>query len=366
MSIVVEISDSQGKFIAKRTVNDFDPMFILDVNDSDFELEERRIWLYNEETSERSLGYKYNKRVRTKGVVSQIKRGGKIKLPSENKQRNIVAVTFDAMTGIEILAPQQIQRCTGKENYLKSYCVDDTERSIELRPGTQVLGGRGSGFYDNYGIILHAEFTGGAQEKWEDWAYYVMIRQLISDDLTAFWVLVDGIQGAISEPKEITRFPTQENVNLDNLLKRGESELFEYFIKNPQKIDALHPKQFQELVSAIYKNLGFNVEQVGAWNQADGGIDIIAVSKSFAGFEYKLAIQCKVSKNKISATPIRELAGVINGREIHQGVVATTSRFTKPAISEQKGHFWNIELLDKEAIVNKMIRLILEDDRSYY
>ena len=297
-------------------------------------------------------------------VKNKIMKGYKIRLLNETTNREVVGVTIENFYGyLEIIAPKQLKPRTEKEKYVEMYKLNGTGCS-ELRPGTQILGGRNTGFYDDYGIIIQAEYTGGSIDNFEDWAFLVLAKTDFRR-LATQWILLDSINGIVAEPKEITKFKTHENSDLDELLKNGEYDLFDYFIKYPDKLDNIHPKQFENLVASIYKNLGFNVETVGAWNQADGGIDIIAVSKSFSGFEYKLAIQCKASKNKISARPIRELAGVLRNKEIHQGVVATTSKFTANAIQEKEGFFWNIDLVDKERLLRRMASLLVDEDHKF-
>lgn len=357
--ILVRIADPQGVFFAEREVIDFDPVFYLALDDPDYQLITRHLGLIQSQpgTYTRGPEIRFYDPNRLEGAIDQLYRGCKIKIPNEQSLRNVVSVTNNVTADIEILAPLQVKTSTGNEKY----CID-VKKGIELRPGAQIIGGRHSGFYDSFGIILQAEYTGGSTEKWEDWAYKILTRGHIGQ-LTTFWILISGVGGAVSEPKEITRFNTFEDSSLDELLKNGEHDLFDYFVKNPNKLSSIHPKQFEELVSSVYKNLGFDVEPVGAWNQADGGIDIKAISRSFSGFEYKLAIQCKVSKNKISARPIRELAGVISHNKIHQGIVATTSNFTDSAIKEHEGHFWNISLLDKEKLMDKMVWLLIEEDQ---
>jgi len=240
---------------------------------------------------------------------------------------------------------------TDEEKYYSMYC-DSLKKNVELKPGTEILGARYSGFYDSYGLIIQADYIGSSREKLEEWAYWVLYYRFGAfHEACIFPSLIQSVE---SEPIQIIKFNIFDNTDLDELLNNGEQDLFDYFIIHPDKLNDIHPKQFEKLVLSIYKNQGFNVESVGAWNQADGGIDIVAISKSFSGFEYKLAIQCKVSRNKISARPIRELAGVLNTHEFHQGVVATTSSFTKNAINEKLGHYWNIDLVDRNKLLSRM------------
>ncbi len=115
----------------------------------------------------------------------------------------------------------------------------------------------------------------------------------------------------------------------------------------------------------IYEALGFDAAPIGAWNQADGGVDIIALAKTDAGTPMRLAIQCKASRNRITARPIRELAGVLDKFKAHQGIVATTSKFTRDALDEAEGHFWKVSLQDRDDIYRRMLAIVRPDLKQY-
>jgi cold shock CspA family protein len=138
-------------------------------------------------------------------------------------------------------------------------------------------------------------------------------------------------------------------------------EVIRFLSKKPTDIYQLHAKVFEELVAEIFKSEGFTTELMGSWNQADGGVDIIAVRRDIGGFPVRYAIQCKryADHRLITADPIRGLAGVLDRFHAHAGVIATTSHFTKPAQEEVEAHFWKINLRDYESIVASLQRLEL-------
>ena len=135
--------------------------------------------------------------------------------------------------------------------------------------------------------------------------------------------------------------------------------------KHPDAVGKLSGEQFESVMIAIYRNLGFDVESVGRWNQADGGVDIIAITRTEASTDFRIAIQCKASKNKISAKPIRELAGVLDKFKAHQGIVATTSQFTGPARVETEGHMWKMTLQDRDAIVRRLMAIVRPELKDF-
>ena len=139
-------------------------------------------------------------------------------------------------------------------------------------------------------------------------------------------------------------------------------ELIQHLKANPNDLYQIHPKTFEEMVAAIFRNEGFETDLIGSWNQADGGVDVIAVKKVVDGIALRTAIQCKryKSNRRISADPIRSLAGVLDRFHAHVGVVATTSYFTDSAQKETESHLWRIGLRDFNSIVKSLKELDFE------
>jgi hypothetical protein len=327
------IEDKEGTILVQHLVINNDPYFIL-VPDSPERFKKIKI----------ERGYK---------LCRMNERG-------DEDRRTIVAVTDVSSilsVYIEITAPRQLESPKENKPYLKHSTWVEDEKYIELRPGATIVGGRESGFYDDYGIILDAHHTGGDPQKDEDWIYYVIARSDFGK-YAPLWILLKRIGFPVSNPISITEFDIKPSQTIDNLLADGEKELLNYFLHHPKKLEMLSPKQFEDLVKAIYKNLGFLTEAIGSWNQPDGGVDIMALSKTDANDEYRIAIQCKTSKKRISARPIRELAGVLDAFKAHQGIVATTSKFTESAKKEVEGHLWRISLQDKDDLYKKIAKIL--------
>lgn len=156
--------------------------------------------------------------------------------------------------------------------------------------------------------------------------------------------------GLVAAPSEAVAVET---------IKALTDEVIRQLNRNPTDLYRLHPAMFEELIAEIFVSEGFTTEFVKGWNQADGGIDIVAVRRDVGGFSMRYAIQCKRSAahRLLTAVPIRELAGVLDRFQAHVGVVATTSYFTKPARVESEAHFWKIALRDYESIVKSLKKL---------
>lgn len=140
------------------------------------------------------------------------------------------------------------------------------------------------------------------------------------------------------------------------LQKKVGAELITLLSRNPQDLFKLNAKEFEEVIAEIYVINGYTAELLGAWNQADGGIDIVVVRGGIGSSQFRMAIQCKryASKNRVSAAPIRSLAGVLDRFHAHAGLIVTTSDFTKPAREEAESFFWKVSLMNYQGIVEAL------------
>jgi cold shock protein len=179
------------------------------------------------------------------------------------------------------------------------------------------------------------------------------------DDLTSPGLIVGPEQRPIdllSEPKwaattSIFETPSEQ---IDSLIRRIQTD--------PALLREIHPGQFETLVAVMLQKEGYETELVSKWNEADGGVDIIAVYRLSGGLETRFAIQCKHTRNKVSATPIRALNGVLDRFKAHQGIVATTSFFTKSAALEVQTHHWKVSLRDFDNIIASLKAMQLVAD----
>jgi restriction system protein len=132
--------------------------------------------------------------------------------------------------------------------------------------------------------------------------------------------------------------------------------LIERLAQYPEDIFNLPPDVFERVSAELLKEEGFEVETVGRWNEPDGGVDILAVRHLDFGMAFRVAVQCKrYSRNRrVSAEPIRSLAGVLDRFRAHAGVVATTSYFTEHAKEEAREHFWRISLRDYDRLLQDL------------
>lgn len=115
------------------------------------------------------------------------------------------------------------------------------------------------------------------------------------------------------------------------LFSSVEREILAYFGRHPEMMYSLPPRKFEELVAAVFKQSGFDVELTP--ETRDGGIDIIAVRNgALVGRELHF-IECKryLPYNTVGIGVVQRLLGVVEQHRATKGVLVTTSSFSKDA-----------------------------------
>ncbi|MEE9339050.1 MAG: restriction endonuclease [Methylococcaceae bacterium] len=120
------------------------------------------------------------------------------------------------------------------------------------------------------------------------------------------------------------------------IMRDCESELLAYASNNISTIHELSPRKFEELVAAIFRNHGYDVQLTP--QSRDGGFDILAVQHSkLTGKEVTL-VECKRyhPERKVGISYVQRLLGSVSQNGANKGVLVTTSFFTKDALKVQQ------------------------------
>ncbi|WP_152226041.1 restriction endonuclease [Pseudomonas sp. SCB32] len=108
-------------------------------------------------------------------------------------------------------------------------------------------------------------------------------------------------------------------------------------------IDGISWREFEQLVSEVFRQKGFTVTETGG-NGPDGGVDLILHMGSD-----KYLVQCKQWRAiKVGVTVIREFFGVMAAQGASGGFVVTSGTYTDDAKEFAKGR--NIQLVDGELV----------------
>lgn len=110
-----------------------------------------------------------------------------------------------------------------------------------------------------------------------------------------------------------------------------ELEVLAYFGRHPELLYSLPPRKFEELVAAVFRNNGFEVELTP--ETRDGGVDIVAVQKNGFGGNTLHLVECKryLPENKVSIGIVQRMLGVVEQHRATQGIIVTTSSFSREA-----------------------------------
>ena len=112
-----------------------------------------------------------------------------------------------------------------------------------------------------------------------------------------------------------------------------ELEVLAYFGRHPELLHSLPPRKFEELVAAVFRNNGFDVELTP--ETRDGGIDIVAVQKNGFGGDTLHLVECKryLPDNKVGIGIVQRMLGVVEQHRATQGLIVTTSSFSSDALN---------------------------------
>ncbi len=110
-----------------------------------------------------------------------------------------------------------------------------------------------------------------------------------------------------------------------------ELEVLAYFGQHPELLHSLPPRKFEEIVATVFRNNGFDVELTP--ETRDGGIDIIAVQKNSFGGSTLHLVECKryLPENKVGIGIVQRMLGVVEQHRATQGLIVTTSSFSRDA-----------------------------------
>lgn len=219
---------------------------------------------------------------------------------------------------------------------------DETKGTITLPLGYGHDGGRKWMEIETH-EELDRELTNLAESEWINYAPF-------DGGEPVFEPNVDGyVQDAMEELKAedfFARFPkppeTEELFGSGELLSPAamqrvsfdlseiNDELIKYLARHPEKMRALHPRKFEELVAELFRDKGYDVELTRF--SKDGGFDIRAIRKTDVGLGLTL-IECKrfAADRPVGVTLIRGLFGVVEKERATGGLFVTTSYFTRGA-----------------------------------
>ncbi|PSB61553.1 hypothetical protein C7B61_15765 [filamentous cyanobacterium CCP1] len=113
----------------------------------------------------------------------------------------------------------------------------------------------------------------------------------------------------------------------------------------------IHPRKFEEVVGAVFSNLGYDTRVTGYSN--DGGIDVVLDGPE----DSLIGVQVKRYRNSIEVSQIRELTGALVLHGMTRGMFVTTSDFqagAKGTVNLASVRGIEIELVNAEAFFDAL------------
>jgi restriction system protein len=150
-----------------------------------------------------------------------------------------------------------------------------------------------------------------------------------------------------------------QKANLDQIEEQAIAGIKDY-------INAKNPYEFQDLVAALLRAMGYHTPFISPKGK-DGGIDIIAYQDPLGMKTPRLKIQVKhYPQTPISADAIRSLKGLVNtGDEV--GLFVTSGRFSPDAERFAREANVHVKLIDGEELISLWQQFYgqLSDDDKY-
>ena len=118
-------------------------------------------------------------------------------------------------------------------------------------------------------------------------------------------------------------------------------------------VSAMAPYDFQELVAALLRAMGYTISFVSS-RGADGGTDILAYPDALGARTPHIRVQVKHREDKATREEVAALRGIIRpGREI--GLFVSSGGFTSGAVREARHGAAHIELMDWDGVLDKWL-----------
>jgi restriction system protein len=116
-----------------------------------------------------------------------------------------------------------------------------------------------------------------------------------------------------------------------------------------QKIDSLNPYEFQELVGALLRAMGYYTPFIAPKGK-DGGVDIIAYQDPLGVKAPRIKVQIKHRQSTASVDEIRQLMGLLQ-RNGDVGIFVSSGGFTSETKSTARTSHIHIELIDQDRLI---------------
>ena len=135
-----------------------------------------------------------------------------------------------------------------------------------------------------------------------------------------------------------------QKINLEKSEEKAFEGIRDYIYK-------MNPYEFQDLVAALLKAMGYYISFVASRGK-DGGVDIIAYQDALGIKTPRVKVQVKHKPNTASPVDdIRKLLGIMQSQN-DVGIVVSSGGFTSDAQNKARESHIHVELIDLERLVD--------------
>jgi restriction system protein len=147
----------------------------------------------------------------------------------------------------------------------------------------------------------------------------------------------------VSDPTEAVDEEASDSVDLENIEQQGVDSLKAY-------IDGKNPYEFQDLVAALLRGMGYHTPVVAPPGK-DGGVDIVAYRDPLGTVSPRVKVQVKHRKDSARVDEIRQLMGLLQ-KDGDVGMFVSSGGFTPDAVSTARGSHVHVELIDLDRLID--------------
>ena len=176
----------------------------------------------------------------------------------------------------------------------------------------------------------------------------------IERDIHQLYTYNDGISLQYPEivvaERKIVRVPDKLKKDIRVVTR----SLVNQVASNPQILQEITPRQFEELVCELFEREGNRVQLTK--QTRDGGKDLIILNNSSLG-DFVIYAECKkrAPKYPVNVGLVRELYGTVNADNATAGIMVTTSYFSRDARRYQEKIKSRMSLIDYSELMKRIM-----------
>jgi restriction system protein len=157
-----------------------------------------------------------------------------------------------------------------------------------------------------------------------------------------------GVIGGLKNPVKSNPIRKNKSNKTAAITRRSSTDCRSDEIILSSPLNELSGAEFEHLLALYFKDIGFEVKEVGVGGK-DGGVDLVIVDK--LGEKTAVQAKCYAVHNNVGVQVVRELVGAKRNHDCILSLLITTSYLTEPAQREAeqfKVDYWHGLLIEQK------------------